>query len=68
MNDKLSELQRLTQPDEIFANKIAENINKDYPDTVLVIDKCCYVPKKYYQHIKDLVRARYKLKVSINNG
>ena len=67
MNVNNTDLHQLTHPDKEIAIKVAENINKDYPLEASVIDDCCYITKQYYDHCKDLVKARCKIKPLDNN-
>jgi len=52
----------LTLKDKSFADKTAQNINKDYPGEAIVIDGCCLVTKKYWLAAKKYVQSHSKIK------
>jgi len=53
---------RLTYPDKKFADKIAEDINKDYPGEAKVENDCCLITESYWEYCRDYVQANCKIK------
>jgi len=52
----------LTLKDKSFADKTAQNINKDYPGEAIVINDCCLVTKKYWLDCKKYVQSHSRIK------
>lgn len=52
---------RLTEKDEQFATKTANQINDDYPGSAFVYDGACYVTRDYYHKCKKYVHVHCQI-------
>ena len=55
-------LYQLTRPHYYTAIRVAENINKDYPNQAIIKNDRCYVTAAYWEYCKYYVKRHCKTK------